>query len=173
MIACNLRRRAAFLRRLRNDPQLLVAAPAPPPLNRRDYLDRPHRAMPIVAIDIALRPGSPETQGSRQRTLTLPVLLEQDHRQHGSGHAKPPFDQPATATAKDKQMANSSSILESHFRPGRAHRFALTHHRTPIKQRIPYWYDGMPYGLYDLWAGYQALAPDCSISVLRENGSTP
>src|SRR5258708_4956248 len=39
----------------RNDPQLLLAIPAPAPFNRRDHLDRRHRAMPIVTIRTARR----------------------------------------------------------------------------------------------------------------------
>jgi hypothetical protein len=70
VFARDLRCRPAGPGRLRHDPKLLVPAPAPPPLNRRDHFDCPHRAMPIVTISIALRAKSPAKQGSRQKTLT-------------------------------------------------------------------------------------------------------
>src|SRR5437016_8231166 len=53
VFARDLRCRPAGPRRLRHDPKLLVPAPAPPPLNRRDHFDCRHRAMPIVTISIA------------------------------------------------------------------------------------------------------------------------
>jgi hypothetical protein len=70
VFARDLRCCPAGPRRLRHDPKLLVPAPAPSPLNRRDHFDCRHRAMPIVTISIVLRAKSPAKQGSRQKTLT-------------------------------------------------------------------------------------------------------
>ena len=58
VIAGHLRGGASRPRRFRDDPKLLILAPAPPPPNRFNQFDRHHRAMPIVTISTAPRANS-------------------------------------------------------------------------------------------------------------------